>query len=408
MSIEIRVPGEDDFTALTYADGRAFGFHYEDDEVPFARLIVDLDRFRVAVDTTLPTDGPDRGIIGTSGTFALDMTMPGGTTVPCGGVTWVGVASTHRRRGVLTQMMDALHADIDRRGEPIAALTASESGIYERFGYGVAARFRMRSIDTAAARLQDRFVAESAPIRFVEVDHPAIRELWERHRRTKAGEVSRDLGWHDYIAWDLRRDSGPFGKGFALLHPDGYVRYRVREEWNSGFPTHEMSIADIVALTPEAHAALWHTLLSTDLIRTITTRSAAEDDPLPYLLTNPRAMRTTNLNDGLWICLRDPAIAYGARTWGTDDSFVIEFSDGPFAGRRLGLTCSPAGGEARWVRSRPEMTATHAAMGALLLGGVRPSDLVAGRRLTARDADVMRRADAAFLVAPMPHLQTYF
>ena len=45
---------------------------------------------------------------------------------------------------------------------------------------------------------------------------------------------------------------------------------------------------------------------------------------------------------------------------------------------------------------------------ALLLGGVRPSALVAGRRMTARNAGVLRRADALFTTSPEPYCQTGF
>ena len=68
------------------------------------------------------------------------MTLPGGAAVPTGGVTWVSVAVTHRRQGLLGRLLEATHEDIDGRGEPLAALTASEGGIYERFGYGIASR----------------------------------------------------------------------------------------------------------------------------------------------------------------------------------------------------------------------------------------------------------------------------
>ena len=63
--------------------------------------------------------------------------MPGGS-LPCAGVTAVGVQPTHRRRGVLRSMMDAQLRDVHERGEPIAALWASEETIYGRFGYGLA------------------------------------------------------------------------------------------------------------------------------------------------------------------------------------------------------------------------------------------------------------------------------
>ena len=101
-------------------------------------------------------------IVGGAGAFPFELSVPGGT-LPCGGVTVVGVSPTHRRRGVLRTMMDAQLRDIHERGEPIAALWASEETIYGRFGYGIAAwcgrdqarprvDARSRSRSSAAAR----------------------------------------------------------------------------------------------------------------------------------------------------------------------------------------------------------------------------------------------------------------
>ena len=50
----------------------------------------------------------------------------------------VTVLPTHRRRGVMSRMMRAQLDQMRERGEPLAALSASESLIYERFGYGIA------------------------------------------------------------------------------------------------------------------------------------------------------------------------------------------------------------------------------------------------------------------------------
>ena len=55
------------------------------------------------------------------------------------GVTQVGVRPTHRRRGMLSTLMRRQLADVHEAGdEAIAALWASESVIYGRFGYGMA------------------------------------------------------------------------------------------------------------------------------------------------------------------------------------------------------------------------------------------------------------------------------
>ena len=132
--------------------------------------------------------------VGVAGSWALQMTLPGGRSVPTGGVTWVSVAVTHRRQGVLTQLMQAIHDDIDARGEPLAALTASEGGIYERFGYGIASRRRVVSIDRRRAVLAEAFRPPPGTVRLVD---PAsslaeIRGTWDRYRTTRAGEIDRD------------------------------------------------------------------------------------------------------------------------------------------------------------------------------------------------------------------------
>src|SRR4029078_8522579 len=71
-----------------------------------------------------------------AGGFPSPCCWPRGA-LPCAATTVVGVAPTHRRRGVLRSMMRAHLDDAHERGEPLAALWASEETIYGRFGYGV-------------------------------------------------------------------------------------------------------------------------------------------------------------------------------------------------------------------------------------------------------------------------------
>ena len=63
--------------------------------------------------------------------------MPGGQAA-CGGVSFVAVLPNYRRRGIMSGMLRHLLADIADRGEPLAALFASEPEIYGRFGFGCA------------------------------------------------------------------------------------------------------------------------------------------------------------------------------------------------------------------------------------------------------------------------------
>ncbi len=140
-------------------------------------------------------------------------------------------------------------------------------------------------------------------------------------------------------------------------------------------------------------------MLALDLVGTIISGMLPPDDPLPFLLTNQRVVRTTDLNDSVWCRPLDVAACFRARAYGTDADVVVE-ADG--TRWRIG-----AAGVAK-VRSRPDLVTDRAGLGALLLGGVAPTTLAAGRRLEARDANALRRADAVFRLAPDPYLQTGF
>jgi predicted acetyltransferase len=384
--VEIRTPTDDDWRAMSRVDMQAFGYSMTEEEEDRGRSMMDLTRFRVAV------DGGD--VVGVAGSFELQMTMPGGVGLPTGGVTWVSVAVTHRRQGIMSRLLAAVHDDIDERGEPLAALTASEGGIYERLGYGVASRRRVLSLDRRAARLQARFEPSPGTVRIVDeaTARPLLVALWDRYRTQRAGETDRRATWWDSSAADNKAMT-------YALHDDGFAAWTIDARWHDGHPGHDMFVTTLAAVTPEAHVALWSTILAMDLVGTVTSRSIAPDDPLPYLLTNYRVARTTDLNDGLWCHPRDVARCFGARAYGTDDDHVVEV-DG--ARWRIG-----AAGVGK-VRARPDLVTDRAGLGALLLGGVAPSTLAAGRRLEARDDATRRRADALFLWHPGPYLQTGF
>lgn len=385
--IEIRTPGDDDWKAVSRADYRAFGNPPSAEQEERERPLIDLGRFRTAV---------ERGdVVGVAGSFALQMTLPGGAAVATGGVTWVSVAVTHRRQGLFRRLMEAVHADIDERGEPLAALTASEGGLYERFGYGIATQRRVCRIDRRRARLQDRFRPDPGTVRLVDAVDAIddIAKVWDRFRTTRAGELARSEAWHRVVFADE-------GVGqIHALHADGYAAWKIEPKWHDGHPAHELSLSTLAAVTPDAHAALWHTVLSTDLVGPIRTYAIPLDDPLPFLLTDQRAVRTTDLNDCLWCNVRDVEACFGARTYGTDDDVVVEV-DG--ARWKIG-----AGGVTR-VRTRPDLVTDRAGLGALLLGGVVPTTLAAGRRLEPRSGEALRRSDALFLIHPTPYCQTHF
>ncbi|MBO0878175.1 MAG: GNAT family N-acetyltransferase, partial [Pseudonocardia sp.] len=191
MKFETRRALPDDLTALATADARAFGVSYTDTEIEDFRPLFDPERFLLAYD---PADGD---VLGVTGSFPFDITVPGGATLTAEGVTWVSVAATHRRQGILRGLMAQQHREFVEAGLAVSVLTASEGGIYGRFGYGQAGRARGIRIDRRLAR-----VRADAPnpggVRYVDAD--AARALApDVHRRWAAltpGALSRsDLRW---------------------------------------------------------------------------------------------------------------------------------------------------------------------------------------------------------------------
>src|SRR5690349_1900426 len=131
MAVEYRAVTEDEFTDLLEVDRIGFGFEPRKPGTPETWARAELERTRCAFD--------GREMVGAGRNYTFELTVPGGALVPAAAVSWVSVLPTHRRRGVLRGMIDALFADARERGEPVSMLTASESLIYGRFGYGISA-----------------------------------------------------------------------------------------------------------------------------------------------------------------------------------------------------------------------------------------------------------------------------
>ena len=395
MAVELRTPSDTDWPAFCHADGYGFGVTYTPERIERIRPLHDLSRFRMVVD--------DGQIAAVAGSYAFDVTLPGGVCVPMGGVTWVATIPTHRGRGLMRQVIEAVHNDIDARGEAVAGLYASQGGLYPRFGYGIASRRVEVTINRHLARLRPEFRGAGSDVRIVAGDDvvPAIEPLWDRFRRLRATEVSRpDLR----VSFEVEQSSPPDGGYSApvyLVHPDGYAKYMTKMDWGDGHPQHAMDLIELAAVTPDAHAALWSVLLSMDLIGTIHSSRLPIDDPVPSLLIDPREVRTTGNNDGVWFNIRDVSIAFGARCYRTEDRFVVEVD-----GKKWAIEGGLEAGSCRAARTKADLVTDRAGLGSLLSGGQLPSALVAQRQMTARNDDVLRRADLFFPTSLAPNCQT--
>jgi predicted acetyltransferase len=322
----------------------------------------------------------------------MRLTVPGGAVLPAAGITWVGVAPTHRRRGLLRAMYTELHQRFADADYPVAALTATEGGIYGRFGYGPATIETELTLDRRFARFHHD-ATDPGQVRVVRPrDHrDDFAEIYDRYRRHTPGGLERPQPlWDDLLAdWEDSRGGGT--EWCSFLHPDGYLLYRAHRG-----KSRDVRVEEFTAATPEAHTALWRALLGLDLVETITVASHPAD-PLPYLLTDSRLVRTTAAEDALWLRIMDVPAALQARTYQADIDTVIEIGDGFRSdGGRFALEIR--GGRAHCVPTDAsvEFVMDLDVLGSLYLGAHRAATLAAANRIRGGTAETLARLDAAF------------
>jgi predicted acetyltransferase len=381
--LTIRTAEDADWPAMALLAATCFGAWRPQEANDMWRTLMRSDSVVVAC------DGPD--VVGMALYLDLMLTVPGGAQLPMAGVSWVAVAPTHRRRGVLRTMFAELH---ERMGDyPIAGLEASEAAIYGRFGYGAATVTHQFAVD----RREARFHAEVPDPGGVKVVRPAqhrerLEEIYERwRRRTPGGLHTPRQMWDEVLAdREVARNGG--SAFFCLLHADGFALYRVY----GGGEKKNVGITKLVAVTPDAHIALWRVLLGMDLIETIDVRTH-RDDVLPYLLSDQRLVRTTGVEDALWLRLLDIPAALRARSYAADVSAVLCISDDALGGGgRYELEVRD--GRARCVPTdaAADVHTSRSVLASLYMGGHRASAFATAQRLRCNDSRVVAALDAAF------------
>lgn len=325
MAIEIRPPGADELRAAMDAAEVAFGSGAVEDE--------DWERERKALPASRALAAFDGGRpVALAGAYAFDLTIPGGA-LPCAGVTWVGVVPTHRRRGILRDLMRQQLEDVKAWGEPLAALWASEAAIYGRFGYGhAAANLHMKS-DTARFRLREEPGSE-VRVRMVDAEeaYALFPPVYERVRARRSGMLTRDERWwrEHRLADPESRRRGASKKFYAAVEVDGavegYAYYRIKSDWQDGLSKNHVRMAEAIAASPLAERAVWKFLHELDLTVLVEAYIFDQGSSLPLVVRDPRALNL-RWSDGLWLRLVDVEAALQARSFRPGGSVVLEVRD---------------------------------------------------------------------------------
>lgn len=319
--------------------------------------------------------------VGNASIFTLRMTVPGGIMRPMAGITWVSVLPTHRRRGGLNKLMrhqlDTLH---ETGGEALAGLTASEDGIYGRFGYGVATYSAGLGIPRHAGALRLPAGTEDVALRLAEPAEArtVCDEIYTRAALRRPGMLERTGPWSDLPILELPE----FREGKSLLRcvlaerdgkPVGYAYYRTKSGEDHGVEDRpgEVHVGEVYADDAPAYAALWRMLSGIDLAGQIFMESLPVDDALFSMLESSRAALRAPRRDGMHLRLVDVDRALAARTYSGPIDVVLDVRDGfcPWNAGHWRLSGDEKGAACTRTDSPAELSLDVRDLAAAYLGG---------------------------------------
>lgn len=373
----------------------AFGHEPHEEEVERWGRTLEPDRMLWVSDGDLKVAG--------AGAFTFRLTIPGGE-LPAAGVTAVGVLPSHRRRGILTQMMREQLDDVRQREEPVAILWASEASIYGRFGYGLATKAAKITLDRDRAVFRDHAEPVGAT-RLVTLEHAIdiLPDVFERVRIQTPGMYARSRVWWEAGALadpeHARRGSGPLFCAVLEVdeEPEAYALYRLKSNWDEGVPNSTLVIRETMATSPDALREIWRFLLGVDLVARVEMWGVPHDYPLFLMLTEPRRLRMT-LGDALWLRLVDLEAALAARTYADGEPMSIEVQDS-FCDWNEGVWRVP---DVERTDAEPDLRLDAADLGSAYLGGISFAELARAGRLEELREGGVERADALFRTAVTP------
>ncbi|MET7283721.1 GNAT family N-acetyltransferase [Kribbella sp. NPDC005582] len=376
MGIELRKATSDDHDELSslFATAMMFGSTSSD----LDRELFEPDRALAATDGDLT--------VGTARALTRDLSVPG-AVVPAAHVTGVGVRATYRRRGILSSLMTR---QLREAPEALAVLWASEAAIYGRFGYSAAARNVSYEINLRrlkphpaphdAGRIEEVTAEDAAGVL------PSLLRALQESRPGVSGRSD--------LLWRKRLEDKPENRGGAtprqiLIHRDatgafdGYALWRGKMNWDAAGAANDVTLEELVAVSPTAYHALWHHVLTLDLTGKVDYNHAGLDEPVQQLVANPAAL-VRSLGESLWVRLTDVPRALAQRRYAvavdvvlevTDD--LIEHNNGRFhlIGNRDTATCER-------TEASPDLTLSISELSATYLGGRSLAEFAATGRVT--------------------------
>ncbi|MDR7255734.1 putative acetyltransferase [Nocardioides sp. BE266] len=338
---------------------------------------------------------------------SFDKTLNAGRELlPLRMITDVTTSATHRRKGLLRRLIEDDLTDAVAAGVPMAALTASEATIYGRWGFGPATLRTGVEVDTTPGFALRSFTDTGR----VELVEPAeawqyVKPVFDTFHARQRGSVEWPSPYEDMHTGAFDFNSGGANKKIrAAVHldasgqVDGFVLFKHGEDYS-------IKIDEMVALTPEAQLAFWSFLAHTDRIKKVTFNLFHPDDPLVWALTDMNRVKTTEIEEFLWLRLLDVPRCLVARPWAADGTVVLEVDDAQgHAAGRFEVTTRDGAAEVSPTDAPADVRLSAETLASLYLSAVEVARLHHAGRLEGTDEAVARLAAMAELSEPAYNL----
>jgi predicted acetyltransferase len=404
MGTEVRTITTDEMPAWTEAMRNGFHGHAAEGEVERRARWIDLSRTWAAFDGSR--------VVGTTRSFATELTVPGGATVPAGALTNVTVLGTHRRQGLARRMVEADLALCRERGEAASVLIAAEWPIYGRYGYGPAIDACDWTLDASATFA----VAGEGEVEAVTPEEllTIAPEVYERARRANHGHIARvPVWWSQLTGVETFPGEDPW-RGFQVVVRNGggtvtgYASYKVDGKWDQRRPRSTVEVEDWVTVSPEASCRLWRHLAQLDWVTTVKSEVHGVDEPLRWWLADARHAVQSDRGDYVWLRPLDVVALLGARRSTVEGALVLEVvdPDGPAAGTYQWDT-GPDGASCQRTTRTAEVSLTATALGAAVLGSRALAAMATTHHVAGTPATVAK-ADALLGWPVAPWCNTHF
>ena len=296
-------------------------------------------------------------------------------------------------------------------GDAASVLMASESGLYQRYGYGVATEMAEWHLNTREFKLLTD-LNPTVSIRLIHDNAQAatlLERVYEVAVNARPGGIHRSSDWWPLVLNEDEKSwfgSGPEFVAVAFDEnnlPCGYTLYKQRGEpaleSGHGRVNQQCIVSEFVALDIDTELVLFNYLCRLAMVRELVWSVAPIDPLVRHYMADPRQLWQHARLDMMWLRPLDLPALFASMEYPQDGEILIDYCDPQFESLCQVWRIIINNGSATLAKcSRAELeTNSHialdsSALGAIILGTSRVLELARVGKIIGTD-DAVRRFD---------------